>query len=107
MATPPNMPSSDLISGAALVYSIISGLIGIILFLIWRAAIDLKSDVKDLFTLHRTCKDDLKKDFVLIGDFNHLEEKVKEIGEDRKEKWRAYFAHKHNKVGQIEMNNDQ
>lgn len=104
MATPPSIPSSDLISGAALVYSIISGLIGIILFLIWRAAIELKNDVKDLFSLHRTCRDELKKDFVLLGDFNHLEEKVKDISEDRKEKWRAYFAHRHQeKTGQLEF----
>ncbi|MFA5025667.1 MAG: hypothetical protein WC503_04130 [Candidatus Shapirobacteria bacterium] len=103
MPAPSAMPSSDLISGAAFVYSIISGLIGIILFLIWRAAIELKNDVRDLFTLHRTCKDELKKDFVSINEFKHLENKVEEISEDRKEKWKAYFAHRHSPTGRVEI----
>jgi len=103
MPTPSTIPPSDIISGAAFIYSIISGLIGIILFLIWRAAIELKNDVKDLFTLHRTCRDELKKDFVLINDFRHLENKVEEINEDRKEKWRAYFAHRHSQSGRVEI----
>lgn len=101
------VPTSELISWVALVYSVISGLVGIILFLIWRAAIELKNDVKDLFNLHRICKDDLKKEFVLLREFKYLNEKVKEISQDRKEKWRKYFAHRHTeKTGPIEDRNN-
>lgn len=96
---PPSVTPGDFISGASLIYSVVSGLITILLFLMWQTIREIKTDIKELFGLHRTCRDDLKKDFVQFGEFNNLREEVKEVKEDRKDKWRAFFAHRHNPPG--------
>ena len=106
MSTP--MPISqvtvgELISGASLIYTIISGLIGIILFLIWRAALELKDNIRELFTIHRTCRDEMRKEFPSNLEFNYFKQEVETLKEDRKEKWKEYFAHYHNENGKVEL----
>lgn len=107
MATP--IPSQEIVfsNNASIIYSIVSGLVGVILFLIWRRMEELTKDTKtgiaDLYSLHRTCKDEMKRDFVSHAELGFLKEQVGEVKEDRRAKWKAFFAHKHSQSGRVEI----
>lgn len=107
MATP--APAQDFIisSNPSIIYSLISGLVAVIMFLLWRKIDELSRDTKtgisDLYGLHRSCRDDLRREFVSLDKHEILKDKVEEISDDRKEKWKAFFAHKHNQSGRVEI----
>lgn len=79
-----------------LLWYIVVVLIGAVNGLIWRTINRMEARQEDFIRMHSACREALPKEYV-------TKEELKEIKNDRADKWKGFFRHRHHPSGEVNV----